>query len=57
MEKLMAAVRVRQGAKVLGTPILTLSYDHTPDQFFSSVEPASKTKKDGDSFKGLWNGI
>jgi hypothetical protein len=34
MEKLMNAVRVRQGAKVLGTPILTLPYDHTLDQVF-----------------------
>jgi hypothetical protein len=30
----MAAVRVRQGAKVLGTNILTLPYDYTLDQFF-----------------------
>jgi hypothetical protein len=34
MEKLMAAVRVHQGAKVLRTPILTLPYDHTLDQVF-----------------------
>jgi hypothetical protein len=34
MEKLMVAVRVRQGAKVLGTPIITLPYDHTLDQVF-----------------------
>jgi hypothetical protein len=30
----MAAVCVHQGAKVLGTPILTLPYDHTLDQVF-----------------------
>jgi hypothetical protein len=30
----MADVRVPQGAKVLGTPTLTLSYDHTLDQVF-----------------------
>jgi hypothetical protein len=30
----MATVRVRQEAKVLGTPILTLPYEHTLDQVF-----------------------
>jgi hypothetical protein len=34
MDNLMTAVRVRQGAKVRGTPIITLPYDHTMDEVF-----------------------
>jgi hypothetical protein len=45
MEKLMAAVRVRQGAKVLGTPILMLSYDHTLDQVFHLWNQRVKSRK------------
>jgi hypothetical protein len=45
MEKLMAAVRVCQGAKVLGTPILTLPYDHTLDQVFHLWNQRVKPRK------------
>jgi hypothetical protein len=45
MENLMASVRVRQGANVLGTPILTLSYDHTPDQVFHLWNQQVKRRK------------
>jgi hypothetical protein len=45
MEKLMAAVRVHQGAKVLGTPIITLPYDHTLDQVFHLWNQSVKPRK------------
>jgi hypothetical protein len=45
MEKLMATLRVRQGAKVLGTPILTLLYDHTLDHFFHLWNQKVKPRK------------
>jgi hypothetical protein len=45
MEKLMADVRVRQGAKVLGTPIITLPCDHTLDQVFHLWNQRVKPRK------------
>jgi hypothetical protein len=41
----MATVRVRQGAKVLGTHILTLPYDHTLDQVFHLWNQRVKPRK------------
>jgi hypothetical protein len=45
MEKLIAAARVRQGAKVLGTPIIMLPYDHTLDQVFHLWNQRVKPRK------------
>jgi hypothetical protein len=45
MEKLMADVRVRRGAKVLGTPIITLPYEHTLDQVFRLWNQRVKPRK------------
>jgi hypothetical protein len=45
MENLMAAVRICQGAKVLGTPIITLPYEHTLDQVFHLWNQRVKPRK------------
>jgi hypothetical protein len=45
MYKLMVAVRVNQGANVLGTPILTLPYDHTLNQVFHLWNQRVKLRK------------
>jgi hypothetical protein len=45
MEKVMADVRVRQGAKVIGTPILMIPYDHTLDQAFHLWSQRVKPRK------------
>jgi hypothetical protein len=45
MNKLIAAVRVRQGANVLGTPISTLHYEHTLDQVFHLWNQRVKPRK------------
>jgi hypothetical protein len=51
MEKLMASVRVRQGAKVHGTHIITLPYDHTLDQVFHLWSQRVKPRKMATPFK------